>query len=80
MPRVYEDGTVTIVIGQELGSCSVHVDSMEIGYLTSIEVISDQLTQKVHMKFAKSDDRDLSMKIEESVRIAKTLPWVEIKD
>ena len=79
IPKVFEDGTVTIVVGQEIGSCSIYINSMEIKYVTSCNVISDNINQKISIKFLKSDDKNLSMKIEESIRIVKILQWVKIE-
>jgi len=71
-PRVFEEGTITQVIGAE-GS-NIYVGSLHIKYVEKVEITTGGENPVVKIKFQSGRSRD----IEENVRLAKTLPWIEI--
>ena len=76
-PRVFEEGTVTIVLGS--GGCSVFAGAREVGMFESVTAsVEPGRAPSVELRFARSHDRDVSVKIEESVRTVRTIPWVAV--
>lgn len=77
-PRVFEEGTVTLVLGP--GGCTVYAGAKEIGMFESVAADSGQESGRpsVEIRFGKSHDQDVAMRIEESARTAKTISWVRV--
>lgn len=78
VPRVFEEGTVTLVLGP--GGCAVYVGAKEVRMFESVSANAGQEPglPSVEVKFGRSHDQDVAMRIEESVRTAKTVPWVTV--
>jgi len=77
-PRVFEEGTVTLVLGPE--GCTVYAGSKEVMMFESISVETGRESGRpsVEIKFGKSHDQEVAMRIEESTRTAKTIPWIKV--
>lgn len=73
-PRVFEEGTVTQVLGPD--SFNLYVGALYVKHVESAETLVDPCTgkMKVRIKFK----RDRTQEVEENMRLVKTLPWVEI--
>jgi len=76
-PRVFEEGTVTIVLGP--GGCTVYAGAKEIEMFEHARAESRSgQTPLVELKFARSHEQDVDLRIEESARTARTIPWVVV--
>jgi hypothetical protein len=71
-PRVFEEGTITQVIGAN--GFNLYAGSLHIKYVERVEITTGGENPVVKIKFQSGRSRD----IEENIRLAKTLPWVNI--
>ena len=77
-PRVFEQGTVTVVIGQTDDDVSVYVGTHKIGSMHSLGIqISPDSSSKIEITFAsRTGNQDLDLRVEEDLRLASFLPQV----
>ena len=78
-PAVFEEGSVTIVASP--GGCSVYVGSVELEMLSG-SVVEDPgggAAPKVKLIIQKSHDEETRLRLDEELRIAKSVPWIEVE-
>lgn len=78
-PAVFEDGTVTVVVGPN-GS-SVFVGAAELEMLSGV-LVEDPMNgnaPRVKLTILKSHDPEVELRLDEELRIAKSVPWIEVE-
>lgn len=78
-PRVFGPGTFTLALTRE--SVSAACGHFDIAFIKSINVAYDSETRSVKtvVEFYRSHHAETSRQIEESVRIARSLGWLEVR-
>jgi hypothetical protein len=76
-PRVFEEGTITQVIGPD--GFNLYIGALCIKHIQSIQTTIDTQSGErlIKIRFRNTIEREIR-EIEENVRIAKTLSWIEI--
>lgn len=79
-PRVFQNGTVTAVAAVRGGQ--VHVGTHEMSCVREVSVSLNLETgeSSVRLAFLRSPDPEVNRKIEEEIRTARLVPWVEVVD
>lgn len=80
-PRVFDEGCITVSLNSSL--LNIYIGTLDLSYVKSLEILSEDgsdVGPRVILKFLKSFDPDISQKIEENIRLAKTLPWIHIEE
>lgn len=68
-PRIFEQGTITLALNND--SFRLYVDTFEI---EANGIFIDSNTKKVTI----SIDQENKIKMDEQIRILKTLPWIVV--
>jgi hypothetical protein len=77
-PKVFGDGVLTVCIGTR--GCTVYVGTEQIGFIENIEFeIESNGAPQAKIKLPKSHDKDIRLKLEEQIRILKTISWIQIR-
>ena len=77
MPKVYGVGDVTLCINQE--KLRLYVEHLEVGYIRKIEFsCSDNGVPNLSVTFAVSNDKDIALAIDESMRLVKAHQWIKV--
>jgi hypothetical protein len=75
-PKVFGVGDVTVCLNN--GSLRLYVGHLEVTYVRKLEMKYEGDKIYLDISFFVSHDPDVSKLIEESVRTAKTIPWIHI--
>lgn len=78
-PFVFGSGGITLALSQT--GLSVWASQTEVGYIRTAEFSFDteKGTNVLVLSFYESHDPETALQIEESIRIARTIPWVVIR-
>lgn len=78
IPRVFDPGVLTFAVG--IDGATVSIGSVDFAYIKSfrVEWTSETREHKVILEFFRSHDPEVSRAIEENIRLARTLRWVEV--
>jgi hypothetical protein len=77
-PRVFEEGTVTLVIGSQ--GCSVYVGANELQMFSEIELKLGEGNSLplLKLQFQRSHDEKVALKLDEERRMAQSLSWANV--
>jgi len=77
-PKVFEEGTVTLVVSP--GGCSMYAGSNEIELFNEIEleVRNEGRPPKLKLRFQQSHDEEMSLRIDAEKRLFRALSWPDI--
>jgi hypothetical protein len=77
-PRVFDPGAVTVTLSPD--GFRVYAGTLEIKYVRSATVAmdGDSGASTLEVRFYQSHDPVTSMNIEESIRSARTVPWIRV--
>lgn len=77
-PRVFEDGAVTVVAGP--GGCRVYVGAVELGHLGQllVELGPAEGPPQVKLVLRRGTGEEDRLRIDEELRIVKSVPWIEV--
>jgi hypothetical protein len=78
-PKVFSPGGLTVAATVE--ALTVSCGHFDIGFIKSLSLTFDSETRstKAIVEFYRSHHAETSRQIEESVRIARSLGWVEVR-
>lgn len=78
-PRVFEEGTLTVVTSH--GGCSVYVGQTKIELYGKVKINFDSESGQpiVELEFQRSHEPQITQKIEEESRAARRIPWLRVK-
>jgi hypothetical protein len=76
-PRVFEEGAVTLVLAPSGASLWAGTHCVSMYGAVSVEVGEDRSVRAV-VRFSRSHDAEVALRIEENVRLMRTVPWVEV--
>jgi hypothetical protein len=76
-PRVWGAGDITIAVGMH--GYRIWVGVLLIDYVEEIKIIANsQGNPQVQIRFPQSHERETQLRIEENVRVAKTMSWIQV--
>lgn len=75
-PQIWGNGNVTIALGVK--GYRIWVETLLIEHITKVEFRANEDKIELELKFESSQDSKIQIAIEESIRIAKTMPWIKI--
>ncbi len=78
--KVFGEGDVTIVVNMISNAARVYVGTKQIGLIQKLNLHLDmkQTTPQLEMEFPRTGDAQADLRIEESMREVKRLPWVRV--
>ena len=77
-PRVFEEGTVTLVAGPQ--GCSVYAGSNEVRLFSGIELVAEEggRPPRLVIRFQRSHDEEVSLQLDAERRLIRALGWPEV--
>jgi hypothetical protein len=75
-PRVFEEGTVTLVVGPQ--GCSVYVGANELRMFSEIELKLGGSSPSLKLQFQRSHDEKVALELDEERRLAQSLSWADV--
>lgn len=78
-PRVFEEGTITLVASPQ--GCSVYVGANEIRMFSAVELKFEEgdPSPTLILKLQRSHDQEVALKLDEENRLIQSLSWVNIR-
>ena len=76
-PKVFGEGVLTLALSQD--GCRAYVGPNEVEGFSSVSMRADGPRSPVEasIEFQRSHDPDVQERLEEALRLARTLRWVE---
>ena len=75
-PKVFGADGITVCMNGD--TTVLWVGTTEVGFIKQMNLNVSGLTQKLEIIFATSQDVEISRKIEESVRVVQSIPWIRV--
>lgn len=77
-PKVFEEGTVTLVAGPR--GLSLYVGSHELQMFSEVELRfgDGKPVPTLKLRFQRSHDEEVRLKLDEERRTASSLPWADV--
>lgn len=77
---VFEEGTFTLTMNED-GMLTAFIGTKKLSLITSVNVVGNSQSHPyVEMSFPKRlGNDDVDLKVEESMRVASTIPWISVK-
>lgn len=75
-PRVFEEGAATAILAPD--GISLWVGSHRVTMFESVRIEAKDGRTSVEVRFSRSHDPEVGMRIEENVRLARTIPWLTV--
>lgn len=76
-PRVFEEGAVTLVLTQTGAALWAGAHCVSMYGAVTVEVGEDR-SVKATVRFSRSHDVKVALRIEEDIRLMRAVPWVEV--
>ncbi len=75
-PEVFGDGDMTVAVNK--ASVRLYVGTVQVEYVERLSLGQSESGAELSVQFFRSHDPEVSRKIEEHVRLARTVPWIRV--
>lgn len=77
-PRVFEDGAVTLVLGSN--GAALYAGAHRVTTFSSVRAdVGEDGSVRMEVRFSRSHDPDVGLRIEENKRLLGPFPWATVK-